>query len=290
MVLVSLSQISSAQLAIPEASTEPATYYARITSALTDDSPWIRAHAAEALIALKHPEIARNAFESLSETNEPKYRIVVWRILAAATSDPERRKMYLDRIRKALFDPTGIEQAHAMEALAKLDEPFATDAERRQVLGVADAAGPASPFAVWRLSQAGNTTAMDRLIKLLRSGDVTTRARTAYVLSHLHPLPAVATKAISNALKAEPAESPAYSLLKVALGGEAVRQLIQDAHTLPSGRYFAALSLAEFGTLRDRDILLLLIHDPDHDVQVAASFALLRLKSSATTVPALGRK
>ncbi|HZZ42498.1 MAG TPA: hypothetical protein VFE58_06145 [Tepidisphaeraceae bacterium] len=288
MVLASLTQISAAPVITHDPSADSAACYTHLTAALTDDSPWVRAHAAEFLITLGRPELARAAFEPISETKEPKYRVVVWRILAAATSVASRRKIYTDRIRQVLFDPSGVEQPHAMEALAKLAEPFATDAEHQQVREVADADGPASPFAVWRLSQSGDSTAVDRLIKLLRSSDAIIRSRAAYVLSRLQPLPATANDAISTAIKVEPIDSPAYSLMQVALGPDSARKLVQDNHIPPAGRYFAALSLAEFGTYHDHDLLLPLMRDSDHDVQIAASFALLRLAGPTATLPTAG--
>jgi SSS family solute:Na+ symporter len=259
--------------------------YDVLTRALEDASPWIRVHAAEALIALKRTQPALAVFRPRSETTEPRYRIVVWRVLAAAEPEPAQRRRYVERIRAALLDPNGPDQTHAMEALAKLHEPIADEAERRRVLDVADGRGDAAPFAVWRLAQAKDATAVNRLVKLLHADDATTRARAAYVLGRLKPLPKAASDAISTALKTEPIDSPARVMLRAAQGEDAVRELARDAQVAPSGRYFAAMSLAECGTTQDYAILAQLLNDPDADVRVGAAYAMLQIDGRGAARP-----
>ncbi len=72
-----------------------------------------------------------------------------------------------------------------MEAMAKLGEAADGEAERNYVRAVADGAGPASPFALWRLTQAGDMDSVSRLARLLDSQDAVTRLRTIYVLAQL---------------------------------------------------------------------------------------------------------
>jgi SSS family solute:Na+ symporter len=257
--------------------------YGVLTDATANASQWVRVHAAEALVSLNHPAPALAAFRPLAETTEPRYRVVVWRVLAAAEPDAAQRRMYVQRIRTALLDPGGPDQTHAMEALAKLREPAAGDAERRCIHEIADGAGPTSPFALWRLWQAGDTGAVDRLVKLLSDGDATTRARAAYVLGRLQPLPTTAGTAVSMALMKEPSDSPAHSMLRSAIGGQAVRDLARDPHADPSGRYIAATWLAEFGNTGDDELLTPLLHDPHQGVQVGAAFALLHIDQRAAS-------
>jgi HEAT repeat protein len=256
--------------------------------ALEDQSPWIRVHAAEALIVLKRSQPALAAFRPKWATTEPHYRIVVWRVLAVAEPEPAQRSRYVERIREAMLDPNGPDQTHAMEALAKLHEPIADEAERRRVLDVADGRGDAAPFAVWRLAQANDATAVDRLVKLLHADDATTRARAAYVLGRLKPLPQTASDAIVTVLRTEPLDSPARAMLRASLGGDAVRELARDAQVAPSGRYFAAMSLADCGTTQDYAVLAQLLNDADADVRVGAAYAMLRIdgRSAAPTSPA----
>jgi SSS family solute:Na+ symporter len=252
-----------------------------LVRALQDDSPWIRVHAAEALIALKQTGPALAAFRAKADTTEPRYRIVVWRVLAQAEPDAAQRSQYVERIRAALMDPSAPDHAHAMEALAKLHEPAADDAERKRIQDVADAKSQISPFAVWRLANANDATAIERLVVLLHADDAITRSRAAYVLSRLQPLPDTATQAVTATLDKEPADSPARIMLRAAQGGDAVREMAKDTKVAPSGRYFAAMNLADNGTGGDYAILDALLNDPDYDVRVGAAYATLQIDARA---------
>jgi SSS family solute:Na+ symporter len=254
-----------------------------LVRALQDDSPWIRVHAAEALIALKQTGPALAAFRAKADTTEPRYRIVVWRVLAQAEPDAAQRSQYVERIRAALMDPSAPDHAHAMEALAKLHEPAADDAERKRIQDVADAKSQISPFAVWRLANANDATAIERLVVLLHADDAITRSRAAYVLSRLQPLPDTATQAVTATLDKEPADSPARIMLRAAQGGDAVREMAKDTKVAPSGRYFAAMNLADNGTGGDYAILDALLNDPDSDVRVGAAYATLKIDARAAS-------
>ena len=249
---------------------------------LEDESPFVRVHAAEALVSLHRPEPALAAFRPKSDTKEPVYRIVVWRVLAAAESEAEKRREYVGRIRAALLDPNGSDQTHAMEALAKLGEPAAADAERQCIHEVADSAGPASPFALWRLVQAGEKDAVDRLAKLLQSKDPVTLIRAIYVLGRLRPECPTAGAALSAALVTEPADSSARSMLRAAVGGDALREQLGDTKLPPSDRYFAATFLAESGTPRDYPRLADLLCESHRDLRVSGAYALLKIDSRST--------
>jgi len=260
--------------------------YGVLVAALKDNSPWIRAHAGEALVQSGRRDPALDVFRPLADSAEPKYRVVVWRILARAEPDPAEQRRYVDRIRKALFDRGGPDQTHAMEALAKLHEPIADDAELALVREIADGGGPMSPFAVWRLEQAKQAATVARLITLLRADDAVTRARAAYVLGRIRSSPESVSAAVSGALKSEPADSPARVMLRVAGGVDSAREMVKDAVGPATGRYFAAMFLAERGTPEDRDSLSPLLNDGDADVRVAAAFALLQIEGRAR--PATG--
>jgi len=246
-----------------------------LIAALKDESQWVRAHAAEALVQSGRPEPALATFRPLADTAEPKYRVVVWRILARAEPEVAVRQQYVERIRGALLDRDGPDQAHAMEALAKLHEPARDAVERALVHEIADGGGPTAPFAVWRLAQANDPVAADRLVTLLRSTDAVTRGRAAYAMSRDNSLSDTASAAIANARSSEPADSPARAMLGVAQGAEAAREMLSDSQA--SARYAAAMLLAERGAADDRQALTRLLEDPDADVRVATAFALLRI-------------
>lgn len=100
-----------------------------------------------------------------------------------------------------------------MEALAKFDEPIA-EADRRCSHEVADDAGPASPFALWRLARADDESAVDRRAKLLQAKDMVTRPRAIHVLRRLPPKHPVVVQVQLAGLAAEPPDSPAARLMR----------------------------------------------------------------------------
>lgn len=242
---------------------------------LEDDSPTVRVHAAEALVSVHRPEPVLAAFRSEAETTEPVRRILVWRVLAAAEPQTEKRQEYLGRIRDALIDSNSTDQTHAMEALAKLEAPAISATERKCIHSVADGAGPASSFALWRLVQSGESDAIDRLTRLLRSKDHVTRFRAIYVLGRLRLRSSAANAALATALATEPADSPERPILRAAVGGEAGRELLSDAKAPPGDRYFAAMFLAESGTASDYQRLVSLLRETNGDLRVSGAYALL---------------
>jgi SSS family solute:Na+ symporter len=276
LVFTGVMRASAEGPAAKLADRERSRCYDVLIGALDDESRIVRVHAADALISLGRSEAALAAFEPKASTTEPEYRILVWRVLAAAEPEVGKRRMYVERIRAALVAPTSPDQTHAMESLAKLNEPV-TDAERRAVHAVADGAGPGSPFALWRLATAGDAVAVDRLAKLLHSSDSVTRFRAAYVLGRLRPTYPAAATALAAALETEPHESPAQPILRAAAGGDRARELLDDTKAAPGDRYFAAMFLAESGSLSDYPRLTGLLDDPSTDLRVSGAFVLLTI-------------
>jgi HEAT repeat protein len=248
---VFILMLTSAALVGADRPPDPRTRcYEVLVAALKDESQWVRAHAAEALVQTNRPAPALDAFRPLADTAEPKYRVVTWRILAQAEPDPAERRRCVERIRAALLDRDGPDQTHAMEALAKLNQPAADDAERVLVREIAAGGGAMSPFALWRLAQAGEADAIDRLRALLRSSEEVTRARAEFVLS-----------------RAQPSGPDA----------DAARETLKSADNPAGRRYLACTFLADHGGDDDLPALARLLDDPDSDVRVGAAFALLRI-------------
>lgn len=246
--------------------------------ALEDESPFVRVHAAEAFISLQHSAPALAAFRPKQGTKEPKYRIVVWRVLAAAEPGRKKRREYVRRIRAALLDPKGPDRTHAMEALAKLGEPAADAIERDCIRAIADGAEPASPFALWRLAQAGAKDSIARLAKLLESKDEVTRIRSIYVLGRLAPRFTAAETTLKAALSKESLDSKARPMLRAAVSEER-RALLGDEKAPPGDRYFAAMFLADSGSPRDYPLLSGPLRASNADLRVSAAYALLTIDS-----------
>ena len=156
----------------------------RILNDATSRRDFVGVHAGEALVDVGLAESARNAFEPQVDSTEPAYRIGVWRVMARVESDQARRARYVERIRAVLMDEHATDRVHAVETLAKLNEPITGDAERRVVHAMAEDSA-AGPFALWRLVQAGDASAMDRLTACVAGDDEIGRARAAYVLKWL---------------------------------------------------------------------------------------------------------
>jgi HEAT repeat protein len=249
-----------------------------LTRALRDESPGVRVHAAEALTSLGRPGPVLDAFRPMAMSTEPVTRILVWRVLAAAEPKAETRRAYVERIRAALLDPAGPDRTHAMESLAKLNEP-AVGAECRLIREVADDAGPASPFALWRLVQAGEADAVARLAKGFHSRDDVTRFRAAYVLGRIRSKYPVAEELLLGALATEPRDSPSRPMLLAAAGSKTARELLGDENAAPGDRYFAAMILADTGDPSDSPRLAEILRHPHSDLRLSAAYALLKIKT-----------
>lgn len=98
---------------------------AELNSILEHHQKFVKVHAAEYLIWTGHPEVALKEFlkEEIIHSNEPKYRITIWRVLVQAESNPLFKKKWLDKIYLAYKDMDGTDRTHATETLAKLKQP-----------------------------------------------------------------------------------------------------------------------------------------------------------------------
>jgi len=259
-------------------STEPTRLFAILREALELRGSWESIHAAEALATLNDPKPVLAAFRDQTETTTAGYRIGVWRVLARVEESAARRQEYVERIRQVLRSPNAPDRIHALEALAKLGTPIADDAEREIVVAMARSADePGSPFALWRLAQAGEVPdTVERLTARLASKDEVIRLRSAYVLARLRPWPETTRTALTAALASEPPESIARPFLVCAAGGDGVLELARTA-TQPAARYTAAMELAGQDSAAARRVLRSLLDDADADVRIAAAFSLLRL-------------
>ena len=98
---------------------------AELNSVLEHRQKFIKVHAAEYLIWTGHTDGPLKEFlkEEKLHSTEPKYRVVICRVLTQAEKDPARKKMWLNKIYNAYEDMNGPDRTHATEALAKLKQP-----------------------------------------------------------------------------------------------------------------------------------------------------------------------
>ncbi len=278
------TSIYLARCQLPSAQANAQRLNAILADGLAKRGSFISVHAAEDLIALGQRDTVRNAFASQADTAPAPYRIGVWRVLARSMSDDAQRALFVERIRGALMDPKGTDRVHAMEALAKLEAPIKDAAERAEVEHIARSSDASAPFAWWRLAQAGDAQAIPALVKLVSSPDEVTQARAADALARLNVQSDEARQALRAALASASASSLARPLLIVALGGEPVRQLLNDPSA--PARYQAAMYLSRHGTPADVAALQKQIDDDDLDVRSAAAFALSRIESQRASTAA----
>ena len=118
--LINISQMETVSLSLQEkkALTE-------LNSTLEHRQKWIKVHAAEYLIWAGYPGAALKEFlkEEKIHSNEPQYRIGIWRVLVQAEKEPVRKKMWLNKIYDAYKDMNSPDRIHATETLAKLKQP-----------------------------------------------------------------------------------------------------------------------------------------------------------------------
>src|SRR6516165_10101830 len=106
LVFTGVMRASAEGPAAKLADRERSRCYDVLIRALDDESRIVCVHAAEVLISLGRSEVPLAAFRPEASTTEPEYRILVWRVLAAAEPEAEKRRMHVERIRAALLAPT----------------------------------------------------------------------------------------------------------------------------------------------------------------------------------------
>jgi len=101
---------------------------AELKTVLYENQKFVKVHAAEFLIWTGHSELALKEFLSEEKlySQEPKYRIVIWRVLAQAETEPARKQIWLDKIYQAYQNMEAPDRTHATETLAKLKQPVSS--------------------------------------------------------------------------------------------------------------------------------------------------------------------
>jgi hypothetical protein len=95
---------------------------AELNHTLATKQEFVKVHAAEYLIWLGYPEKAREIFlrENELHGSQPKYRILIWRVLSETETNPEKKKTWDNKVYQAFGDLNGPDRLHAAETLAKL--------------------------------------------------------------------------------------------------------------------------------------------------------------------------
>lgn len=304
--IINLINISQMEPVSPSVQEKKAL--AELNSILEHRQKFVKAHAAEYLIWTGHPKAVLKEFlkEEKIYSNEPKYRIVIWRVLVQAERDPARKKIWLNKIYDAYKDMDGPDRTHATETLAKLKQPVISLFPQVTAQTLASSDRNLQTYALWA-SSFGSDSLMEKNKKkfidmALTDTNITIRKISAFVLCQLKGLnPAqwerLATAALSTDKMADTYVTYLATSLFTAPAGADCNKLskINDMLIKDVKKYTAAQrtelshALAEKGEKKHLKILQGFIDDENSagiydsssdegaDLRAAAAYAILKI-------------
>ena len=255
-----------------------------LETALSEETDWVRVHAAEALLRNDYPAGVEEIFAPQADTAPPKHRIGVWRVLAQAHGADGGREAYVARIRQAFLNPDGPDRLHAVETLAKLADTARPD----ELLRVGrEGSGALQTYARFALARSGGTEDEAALAALLASDDAAVVGGAAYGLRFLETLAPDSFARLDATAREEAADSTARVYLlsaryvhapqhAVAAAREPLLHYARDGST--SEKFEVGAALARRGDDGDVPLLLGLIENPETDARISAANALLEIE------------
>jgi HEAT repeat protein len=185
--ILNLINISNMEKTLPSSQENKAL--AELNSILHHSQKFVKVHAAEYLIWTGHSDAALKEFleEEKIYSNEPKYRVVIWRVLVQAEKDPARKKIWLDKIYNAYQDMQGPDRTHATETLAKLKQPVTSLFPEATAKTLIASDRNLQTYALWASSFGANKQLIDKnrekfLDMALTDTDTIIRKISAFVL------------------------------------------------------------------------------------------------------------
>src|SRR5690348_12504459 len=93
-----------------------------LNAVLTEQQGFIKAHAGEYLLRVGDTAEVQRTFLREDELHgtEPRYRIVIWRVLAQTESSPAGKMKWAGKVLAVFGDPQAPDRLHASETLARL--------------------------------------------------------------------------------------------------------------------------------------------------------------------------
>lgn len=184
-----------------------------LKSTLTNESRWIRVHAAEYLLELGYFQDVRDIFiqEERKFGDESPYRIGIWRVLTKASMTDAEREKWIQNIVDVYKDPSSEDRNHAAETLAKLDVSPYTDAPgiTREILN--KEFGVLQIFTTWGTQYSlpditSNFSPKAQLLNILKDKSENQRIRklSAYALRHIEALETSEWDELTKMALAEP--------------------------------------------------------------------------------------
>lgn len=303
--LINISQMETVSLSIQEKKA-----LAELNSTLAHRQKWIKVHAAEYLIWAGYPGAALKEFlkEEKIHSNEPQYRIGIWRVLVQAEKEPARKKMWLHKIYDAYKDMDGSDRTHATETLAKLKQPVTNLFPQVTEKTLASGDRNLQTYALW-VSSFGSDSLMDKnrqkfIDMALTDTNLIIRKISAFVLRqskglNLHQWERLTLSALSSDKTDDTYLTFLATSLVTAPAGADTKKLLQindllikDVENYTAGqRTELSQALAEKGKKKHLKILQGFINDKNSagiydpssdegaDLRAAAAYAILKIKS-----------
>ncbi|MGV3761330.1 hypothetical protein [Parapedobacter sp.] len=265
---------------------------------------WVKVHVAEFLIWENYlVNDVRTVFlnEERKYSEQPRYRIGIWRALAQAALTSEERESWIGRIVAAYNNPSSIDRLHAIETLAKLGVPV--DVSPGWVAGItADSIDAFTIYKLWNATHhpdAGldmvRATCLRLLNQLTEQGKNDLIPTISYVLRYLKPftlnewLQLPELQIINMEPVAVRANLLATAWMTAPLIGDpqalSIKNQLKSMERDPAGLQQLLHGLAERGEVGDRKMLFRLYNQVrdvnkttyDADIHATAAYAVLKM-------------
>lgn len=258
---------------------------------------FIKLHAAESLLSL---DAGKDVFETFSSEEQrfgdvPKYRIVVWRVLARSAPTVSERKAWTRKIADAFLDEQGPDRLHAVESLAKLSYDIPADERSAFALAAGSSDQGEVLFTLWVLAQNGDTNRhIQQIAEYLTSDDMIARLRAGYILRHFRDLSPSVYEQLFRATDREAVDNLASPYLISSAYVVAQRQdlpnesrsyhrkMVETLDSMtPPHRAAIAQGFVDAGVGSDLPLLIGKANDPDEDTRIYINFAIANILRAA---------
>jgi hypothetical protein len=280
---------------------------------LRNRSQFVKVHAGEYLIWLGYPDETKKEFLEENEVHnkEPRYRVVIWRVLAQTETDPTKKEQWTRKIEDAFQDINGPDRLHAAETLGKLKiSPLEKYPEATQDALSSDNRN-LNVYTLWAISHSSDSAfeknKREFLNLLISDSNQIVRKISAFILRNSGDLSEHDWNILADAAFSEPEESDLRTSLfntasvtvpekssKTDRYKEIRKEMKKDHHRFSAGkRIELALSLAQKGTVDDVPVLSSILNDENiaglyeansdegADARATAAYAILKIKQRA---------
>ena len=261
---------------------------------MSEQTEFVKVHAAEALVSHGYRELVNKHFEPELATATIPYSVGVHRVLARVAVNAESRALHVEAIRQVAFDRESMFRVHAIESLAKLGEYRSEDRlELERFISESD--DGSSAFAIWLLALSEDSHDQERLVRLLRSVEPMARLRASYALSRTAKVAESTKKLLIDTLDSEPRDSIArVYLLSAVLRHSAssdrknrnvASEIEKYLHSEKANESFhAAMSLGLYGDASMIPVLSPNLKSIEPDARIGAADGVLHLLSKGVSL------